>query len=218
MEQQPPQKHRIPVEVDFRERESRLFALMAACKTFEVRIGRLKIGDYILADRVVVERKTALDFAMSLVDGRLFPQAAALARRTERALLVVEGRRTAEGWPRVHPHALKGAVVSLALMWRLPVIFARDAEESLFVLRTAAEQAIRVETGFLRRYNHKPRRLTSRKLHVLQGLPGVGPTLARRMLGTFTTVADAMAADIEGLCQVQGIGRGKAEAILRVLQ
>jgi ERCC4-type nuclease len=38
------------------------------------------------------------------------------------------------------------------------------------------------------------------------------------MLGTFTTVADAMAADIEGLCQVQGIGRGKAEAILRVLQ
>jgi Fanconi anemia group M protein len=79
MERQPPQKHGIPVEVDLRERESRLFALMAACQAFEVRIGRLKIGDYVPADRVVVERKTALDFAMSLVDGRLFPQAAALA-------------------------------------------------------------------------------------------------------------------------------------------
>jgi hypothetical protein len=41
----------------------------------------------------------------------------------------------------VHPHALKGAVVSLAAMWRLPIIHTRDPEESLLVLRLLAQQA-----------------------------------------------------------------------------
>jgi ERCC4-type nuclease len=236
-------KHRTRVDVDFRERGSPLFALVAACDAFDVHLARLMVGDYLLADRVIVERKTAIDFAVSLVDGRLFPQAAALSRRPERALLLVEGRRGDQSssetrapvvgapgaprcelrprgarWPRIHPHALKGAVVSLALMWRLPVIFARDAEDSLFVLRTAADQASRVEGELLPRYDRKPRRLTSRKLHVLQGLPGVGPVLARRLLGAFGSVGGTMTGTADALCEVKGIGPQRAAAILKVVQ
>ena len=36
--------------------------------------------------------------------------------------------------PDIHPHALKGAIVSLAVMWRLPVLHARDPEDALRIL------------------------------------------------------------------------------------
>jgi len=41
----------------------------------ELRIGRLVAGDYRVEESVLIERKTASDFAQSLVTGRLFEQA-----------------------------------------------------------------------------------------------------------------------------------------------
>jgi ERCC4-type nuclease len=40
--------------------------------------------------------------------------------------------------PQIHPHALKGAMTSLAVMWRLPVLVARDPEDSLRIFRFLA--------------------------------------------------------------------------------
>lgn len=82
--------------------------------------------------------------------------------------------------PDVHPHALKGAVVSLAVMWRLPVIDARNPADSL---------------------------------HILQGLPGVGPALAKRLLLQFGIVERVMTADESLLVQVRGVGAKKAQRI-----
>jgi len=72
------------------------------------------------------------------IDGRLFSQAARLAREAARGLLLVEGRPPAE--PRVHPNAISGAVLSLAIDWRLPVIFTDGPVESLLVLRLLAHR------------------------------------------------------------------------------
>ena len=68
------------LRVDFSERHSALLDLAQASGAFDVRLERLAVGDYLVGAGVLVERKTYGDFAMSLVDGRLFPQAAALAR------------------------------------------------------------------------------------------------------------------------------------------
>ena len=54
----------------------------------------------------------SLDFAMSLADGRLFPQEAALARSPYRPIVLLEGPKPPK-MPDLHPHALKGAMVSL---------------------------------------------------------------------------------------------------------
>ena len=84
--------------------------------------------------------------------------------------------------PDVHPHALKGAIVSLAVMWRLPVLHARDPEDALRILQLLAHQARNSDPRILQRYDRKPKRLASRKLYMLQGLPGVGPAFANRLL------------------------------------
>jgi hypothetical protein len=47
-----------PLVADTGERGSRLFELAAACSEFEFRVTRLRAGDYLVAGRVLVERKT----------------------------------------------------------------------------------------------------------------------------------------------------------------
>jgi len=84
-----------------------LLDLLQKSDDFAVHLERLAVGDYVIDGGIVVEWKTYTDFATSLVDGRLFPQAAALARSPHRPVLLLEGPKPAQ-LPDVHPHALKG--------------------------------------------------------------------------------------------------------------
>jgi len=204
------------LRVDYSERKAALFELARKCGDFEVRLERLTVGDYFIGGGVLVERKTYADFATSLVDGRLFPQAAALARSPHRPVVLLEGPAPT-CLPNVHPHALQGAVVSLAAMWRLPVLYARDPEDSLRILRALAHQAAS-RGAVLRRYDRKPKRLASRKLYMLQGLPGVGPALAHRLLLQFGSIQQVIGASQAALMQVRGVGSKKAAQIRQLVR
>ena len=210
------QPRRHTLRVDFSQRHSTLLDLARASGEFDVHLEQLAIGDYFVDGGVLVERKTYADFATSLVDGRLFPQVAALARSPHRSVLLLEGPKPLR-MPDVHQHALKGAIVSLAVMWRLPVIHARDPEDSLYIFRCLADQLGRTAGGVLKRYDRKPKRLASRKIYMLQGLPGVGPALANRLLLHFGTVEHVSTADEGTLMEVHGIGQKKALRIRQVL-
>jgi Fanconi anemia group M protein len=63
------------------------------------------------------------------------------------------------------------------------------------------------------RAGYRPKRLRSKQLFVLQGLPKVGPTTAKRLLERFKSVKNAINAPIEELQQVEGIGVVAAKAI-----
>jgi DNA excision repair protein ERCC-4 len=103
-------------------------------------------------------------------------------------------------------------------MWRLPVLYARDPEDSWRILRLLAQQARNAEQSILRRYDRKPKRLASRKLYVLQGLPGVGPALANRLLFQFGSIERVIAADETTLMQIRGNGREKATRIKELVR
>ena len=67
------------------------------------------------------------------------------------------------------------------------------------------------------RAGYRPRCLSTRQLYVLQGFPGVGPYLAKRLLNHFGTVAAVLDASSEKLKGVKGVGRVTAETIREVL-
>jgi ERCC4-type nuclease len=52
---------------------------------------------------------------------------------------------------------------------------------------------------------------------MLQGLPGVGPALANRLLLHFGSVQHVIMADDSTLMQVRGIGGKKAQRIRKIL-
>jgi DNA excision repair protein ERCC-4 len=204
------------IQVDHSERESLLLGLLRRSEDFEVRLARLRVGDYLINDEVLIERKTIADFAASLVDGRLFPQASRLARDGHRTLVLIEGPH-APSMPDVHPHAVQGALVSLAAMWRLPVLHTVDADDSLRVMRFLAAQVRTGREHVVCRYGRKPKRLATRRLFLLQGLPGVGPALASRLLKQLGSVRSVVTADIDRLQQVRGVGPKKATRILELV-
>ena len=98
-------------------------------------------------------------------------------------------------------------------MWRLPVLHARDPEDSLRILRYLAHQLRNSDPAIAQRYDRKPKRLASQKLYMLQGLPGGGPALANRLLVQFGSIEGVVAADEETLMQVRGVGQKKASQI-----
>jgi DNA excision repair protein ERCC-4 len=205
------------LEIDYREQGSPLVELVLASGEFDVAYGRLRVGDYIVQRSILVERKTCADFVLSMIDGRLFRQAALMSRQPLRSLIIVEGPPP-ENMPDIHPHSTLGACLSLAVMWRQPVLLSRDPQESLVMLRLMADQARTLQRLEITRGGYKPKRLARRKLYVLQGLPGVGPVLAGRLLSHFGTVEKVMTAQEEDLRKVPGCGVRKASAIREILR
>jgi Fanconi anemia group M protein len=103
------------------------------------------------------------------------------------------------------------------LIWRQPILFSKDPQESLTILRLAAEQAGGPANLELTRCGYRPKRTARRKLFVLQGLPGVGPKLAASLLRKFGSVEKVMSADARELMEVHGCGAKKSAAIREVI-
>ena len=211
-----PERSKWILRVDFRERKSQLLRLALESDLFDVRVELLHGGDYIINNRVVLERKTFTDFALSVIDGRLFVQAAALKKLPERPLILLEGPRP-NTMPRVHPKALKGALLSLAVAWRLPVIFSRDPDDSLVCLQLLAEQSQTLRLSDMKRPGFKLRGNDAQRLFVLQGLPGVGPRLARVLLEHFGSIEKVVQASALRLAEVLGCGPKKVANIRKIL-
>jgi ERCC4-type nuclease len=102
-------------------------------------------------------------------------------------------------------------------MWRLPVLHSSDPDESYRLLRFLAHQGSHTDEMALPRFDRKPKRVATRRLFVLQGLPGVGPALARRLLAELGSVERVMTADAAALQTVRGIGPKKANRIRELL-
>ena len=197
--------------VDDRERaDGRVLAALAARDDVTVEIARLEVGDYRVDRRVVVERKTVSDFAASLIDGRLFQQAAALALAPERAVLTLEGRDQEWRDTGVRREALQGALITIGVFFGVAVLHADTPEETARLLVYLGRQARRTAQGGLPRPGYRPKGKRARQLFLLQGLPGVGPERAARLLERFGSVQAVVTASFDDLATVDGIGEKTA--------
>lgn len=69
----------VTVIADDCERKSKVISSLMDMKGVTVSTQRLSIGDYQVDNRLLFERKTLHDFAISIIDGRLFKQMFRLA-------------------------------------------------------------------------------------------------------------------------------------------
>jgi ERCC4-type nuclease len=205
------------IVVDDREQASGVPDALAVHPDVTVDVTRLKIGDYHIEGRVVVERKTAVDFALSLIDGRLFRQAGALAARPHRAVLLLEGSEA--DWSRtgVRREARQGALITVGVFYGLGVLWSEDTEESARLLVYLGRQVQQSIHRGLPRSGYRPKGGHARQLFLLQGLPGVGPERAARLLERFGSVRGVMMAATEELILVNGIGKKTATTMRSIL-
>lgn len=172
--------------------------------SLEVR--RLTVGDFIVEDRFAVERKTLTDFAQSVIDARLFKQASALTEGGRRGVLLLEGSASDLSASRVTRESLQGALITVSVFYGLAVLRSRDAAESARLLVYLGRQAQRFACGAISRPGYRPKGKRARQLFVLQGLPGIGPGRAERLLNHFGSVQSVTVASAEALAALDGLG------------
>jgi ERCC4-type nuclease len=196
---------------DHREVRSGIPDALAAAG-IELRPQQLPAGDYVISDRLVVERKTGADLAASIKDRRLFEQVARLKASFEAVVLVVEGEPV-----HISEASWQGAL-------------ARALASGAALLRTASAGETAMWLTRLHRLEGKPpsevrgrpmpRRPTSDLLDVaedvLRCLPGISTVGARRLLEHFGSLRAVFAADERELRAVPGIGPVRGAALARL--
>ena len=201
---------------DMRERASGIPQALSA-KGLEVRMKRLHAGDYILAPHIALERKTTADFIQSIFDKRLFTQAQSLRASFMHPLFLLEETNTPKR--EIHPHAYRGAIFYVSVLNHIPILHARNAEESVEIIYAVLELLHQTPEKIFSL--HEKKRSPSPDLtqrYVVETLPGIGPQLAEALLRKFGSLQTVFAAPIEELMQVAGVGRGRAERMREVLQ
>lgn len=184
----------------------------------EVEMQQLDVGDFIVSDRVGVERKTVPDFLSSLIDGRLLEQSKNLAETFERPLMILEGEGlyTERG---IHPNAVRGALACITVDYSVPVISTENERETAQIIKAVAKREQEgTKSEIPVRSGRKSLTLPQLQRFIVEGLPGVSAVLAKRLLNHFKSVENVVRASEEELKDVHGIGEEKARRIRRVLE
>ncbi len=213
------EKDKIIVYVDTREQASSVAKNLIEKNVF-IKIKQLEVGDYILSNEVVVERKTTEDFITSMLDGRLFNQLVSMAENYSKPLMLVEGNQEElYSLRNVHKNAIIGALTSIALNYRIPVIFTKDDSETAeFIYVIAKREQLGKETEIKLRIGRRGLTLPEQQQFIIESLPLVGPVTARALLDAFGSVKNIINAPLEELQKVENIGPIKAQKIKKVLE
>jgi DNA excision repair protein ERCC-4 len=204
------------ITIDYRERNSGIIDLLTA-EDISVEVRKLHFGDYIINHSITVERKTARDFLISIIDARLFNQLSSLKKNCEKPVLLIEGNPYKTDLD-IDPNAVKGALISIKTIWYVPVIFSTSIKDTIDTLILMGRQDEKNEDVVPLRGGYRPKRLKNRQLYILQGLPKVGPAIATRLLNHFRSVSRIINATEEELMEVEGIGKSSARKIREVLE
>src|SRR3954447_466561 len=180
----------------------------------DVRAVRLPAGDYVVSDRLVVERKGPADLAASIKDRRLFEQVSRLAEAYPSVVLVVEGDPV-----HMHEAAWQGAL-GRALTLGASLLRTRDprdtAEWIARLYRLEGKPASRPRAA------PRLRRPTEDDVQtaedVLRSLPGISTVGAGRLLAHFGSLERVFGARREELLKVRGIGPVRARTLDRLFR
>jgi len=180
----------------------------------DLKVQRLAVADFVVSQRVGVERKECGDLESSVVDGRLFNQAQELKQNFERPLITVVGK----GFCRLNEKALEGALISLCVDYGIPVLFFED-EVALgdFLFHLAEREQLSPHKEHRLRLEKKAFSVKDQQQFIVESLPAIGPSTAKKLLEHFGSVEAVFDAHEDELAEVPGIGKDKAAEIRKVV-
>ncbi len=156
---------------------------------FAVEIKPLDVCDYVVSDRVGIERKDASDFIGSMKDGRVFSQARGMAEIYEKPIIILEGSmKKALKRSKMRQSSIYGALSSLALDYGVNVIPTDDPESTAILIhRMAYREQVKQDRTIQLRSVNRSLPMHQQQQFLLSGLPQIGTTLAEDLLNTFET-------------------------------
>jgi Fanconi anemia group M protein len=196
--------HREPrVMIDFFQRVENL----------KVEIVTLQTGDFVIPDRLIIERKTAADLVRSVVDEdkRVFYQTERMANSDLPGVLLLEGNIYQQ--TSIKLNNITGILSFLSAIQGTSIIPTLSPEHSADMVVKLARHSI-YGLGYdlaLRGLGPKEPRYAAG--FVLEGIPGVSEGTAKMLLRRFGSIARVAQASVAELQEVDGVGPKRAEQI-----
>lgn len=152
----------------------------------------LEIGDYQVSKDVIIERKKAMDFINSIIDGRLFEQCKKLVNYCKNPYVIVEGNL----WycvrkRNIHHHSVIGALTTITELG-INILHTPDEEGTAYTIYSLAKHEIEHGKGIKSISVRKSISIRELQIQFVSSLPGIGKKRAIRILKTFNTPLEAI--------------------------
>ncbi len=202
-------KPEAPVAQALRDRgvEVSLLHIEAEMKPFPERYG---IGEGRVAERI-----TTAQFIRGIVWKTLFQTAIDMRGTVAAPMFVIEGEFNYE-YSAIHPNAVRGALSALVMEYGATVLRSVDVADSAALIAMMAEHAQFGVPEISLAAKRKPESPADEQRRVIEMLPGVGFTLARRLLQHFGSIERIMRAGRKELAEVKGLSVKGTPKILDV--
>jgi len=213
-----PNGERVSIVTDIREEPSQIAALLERMNVNVTR-RRLDVADYVCSERVAVERKTVGDFLASITDQRIFRQMHDISEAYQCPVLLLEGDPMSLFSKRdISANAIRGALASIALDYRVPVLWSSTPKESAAMLhRFAWREQIKEKRELQIRPSKKTETMAQKQEYLIAGLPHVSNMLSRRLLKHFGGPKEIFNASMKEFQAVDGIGKKKAQLLWEIM-
>ncbi|MCI4456105.1 MAG: multidrug MFS transporter [Sulfolobus sp.] len=203
------------IYADYREEKSGVPELLKKLGALVI-LENLSVGDYVVGEGVIIERKSVTDFVKSIFDKRLFDQVSKLKETSSNAFIILEGsieraKRFTSNW-----NAVLGALVSIQVGYGIGILLSSDVEDTAYLIYKLGEKfsdSQRRTISLVR----KPKLSTLRdaQFFVVQSFPNIGPVLAEKLLERFGSIKDICNASISDLQKV--LGEKRAEELFKLI-
>ncbi len=174
------------------------------------------VDRYVVSNRVVVERRTGGGLIQGIMDKTLFTSAIYMREHFRLPLLIVEGNVNYE-YSRMDPQAVRGALSAMVLQYGISVLSTPNPAETVQLIL----MALRQEQFGIPSISTTPKRKATTtddmQRRLIEMLPGCGMVMARDLLQQFGSVRRIVNATVDEFLGMKGIGKRKADQIVRVL-
>lgn len=171
----------------------------------------LEIADHICSEAVAIERKTYDDFVSSIIDGRIFEQAANLKKNFEKSMVLIEGFSNRQ----INENALKAAIASLLIDFNLSLISTKNPLDTAKTIFWIAKKEQDAGGGIAIKVGKKPKEVKKLQEFIVASIPGISTILAKKLLQKFGSIEKIVTADVTELERT--VGKKKSETIKKVL-
>lgn len=206
--------HNFEIICDNRETASpvvRTLSLMGV----KIKLEQLLVADYVLSERVGIERKSAKDFNDSIMDGRLFTELSELGEKFLRPILILEGDPFRDS--NINENALYGAITSIILNLGISIYKTENVSETAqFLYQLARKEQIIKTTSPKLRFDKAPIEPSDLLEYIVAGIPGVNTLRAKNLLKELKTLQNVFLADIPDLTKIDKIGKKIAQEIYKL--
>ncbi|MFW9987977.1 MAG: ERCC4 domain-containing protein, partial [Candidatus Odinarchaeota archaeon] len=180
-----------------------------------LKLEQLQVADYIISERVGIERKSAKDFNDSIIDGRLFSELTELGKNFSRPIIILEGNPFKVS--NISENALYGALTSIIINLGISIYKTENSiETAQFLYHLAKREQSFTKSKLKLRFDKAPIE-TSRLLeYIVAGIPGVNTLRAKSLLKELKTLQNIFLSDIPDLTKIENIGKKIAQEIYKI--